>query len=156
MAAPFSAKHHARLGNVLLEVASPNELRHRREALGKLFFVRCQLTFGHVTPCTMCPMVSTRSPLPAAGVFALNRPSSNVAEGRRALEALFTGPLRFTPTQTDYGRRFLIEGKAAVGSVFSTESVPKGIRRRRNTARSCTFGVKQRHGAERGRTAKAA
>jgi site-specific DNA recombinase len=54
--------------------------------------------------------------------------SGNVAEGRRALEALFDGPLRFTPTQTDDGRRYLIEGTAAVGSMFTTEGVPKGIR----------------------------
>jgi hypothetical protein len=52
----------------------------------------------------------------------------NVAQGRKALEALFDGPLRFTETQTDDGRRFLIEGTAAVGSMFSIESVPKGIR----------------------------
>ncbi len=51
-----------------------------------------------------------------------------MAEGRRALEALFDGPLRFTATQTDDGRRYLIEGTAAVGSMFTTESVPKGIR----------------------------
>ncbi len=55
--------------------------------------------------------------------------SSNVAEGRTALEKLFDGPLRFTPTQTDDGRRYLVEGTAAVGSMFTTESVPKGIRR---------------------------
>lgn len=54
--------------------------------------------------------------------------SRNVAEGRKALEALLEGPLRFTPTETSDGRRFLIEGSAAVGSIFSTESVPKGIR----------------------------
>ena len=52
--------------------------------------------------------------------------SGNVAEGRKALEALFDGPLRFTPTETSDGRRYLIEGAAAVGSMFTTESVPNG------------------------------
>jgi hypothetical protein len=51
----------------------------------------------------------------------------NVTEGRKALEALFNGPLRFTATQTDDGRRYLVEGAAAVGSLFTTESVPNGI-----------------------------
>jgi site-specific DNA recombinase len=53
----------------------------------------------------------------------------NVAEGRKALEALFDGPLRFTPSQIGEGRRFLVEGAAAGAFLFSnTESVPKGIR----------------------------
>jgi hypothetical protein len=53
----------------------------------------------------------------------------NVAEGWKALEALLTSPLRFTPTGTkEDGRRYLIEGSAAVESMFTTDCVPKGIR----------------------------
>jgi site-specific DNA recombinase len=54
--------------------------------------------------------------------------SRNVMEGRKALEALLTGPLRFTPVQTKDGRRYEITGAAAVGAFCTTESVPKGIR----------------------------
>jgi site-specific DNA recombinase len=55
--------------------------------------------------------------------------AGNVTEGRKVLETVFGGPLRFTETLTADGRRFLVEGTAAVGSIVSTmTSVPKGIR----------------------------
>ena len=52
----------------------------------------------------------------------------NVVEGRKALEALLDGPLRFTPVQTKDGRRYEITGAAAVGFLCTTDCVPKGIR----------------------------
>ncbi len=52
----------------------------------------------------------------------------NVVEGRKALEALLDGPLRFTPVQTKDGRRYQISGAATVGPLCTTDCVPKGIR----------------------------
>ena len=52
----------------------------------------------------------------------------NVAEGRKALEALLDGPLRFTPVQTKDGRRYRISGAATIGPLCTTDCVPKGIR----------------------------
>ena len=52
----------------------------------------------------------------------------NVIEGRKTLEALLEGPLRFTPVQTKDGRRYEITGAAAVGAFCTTDCVPKGIR----------------------------
>lgn len=65
---------------------------------------------------------------------------TNVAEGRKVLEVLFDGPLRFTAVAPDVeasdrpersrgerGHRFLIEGTVALHSAFSTVSVPKGM-----------------------------
>jgi len=52
----------------------------------------------------------------------------NVAESRTTLEALLTGPLRFTPVQTKDGRRYEISGAAAIGALCTTDCVPKGIR----------------------------
>jgi site-specific DNA recombinase len=53
----------------------------------------------------------------------------NPAEGRKALEALLAGPLTFAPVDADGGRRYQIEGSAALGAMFTTEGVPNGIRR---------------------------
>ena len=56
----------------------------------------------------------------------------NVVEGRKALEALFDGPLRFAPVETKGGRRYEVSGDifgaAAVGAFCTTDCVPKGIR----------------------------
>ena len=52
----------------------------------------------------------------------------NPTEGRKALEALLTGPLKFTPIDADGGRRYRVEGSASVGAMFTTEGVPNGIR----------------------------
>lgn len=51
----------------------------------------------------------------------------NPAEGRKALEALVDGPLRFTPVETDEGKRYQIEGTVALGNVFTTDCDPTGI-----------------------------
>ena len=52
----------------------------------------------------------------------------NPDEARVALEALLDRPLSFAPIETEEGKRYAITGKIAVGSLFSIESVPKGIR----------------------------
>jgi site-specific DNA recombinase len=52
----------------------------------------------------------------------------NVAEGRKTLESLLTGPLTFRAVEKDDARRYLVEGAAGIGPIFTTESVPKGIR----------------------------
>lgn len=52
----------------------------------------------------------------------------NTTEARKALEALLQGPLAFTPIELpEGGKRYRIEGRASVGSVFTTEGVPNGI-----------------------------
>ena len=51
----------------------------------------------------------------------------NVEQGRRAMEALLDGPLKFTPTVTDKGRSYLIEGRLATGAFFRIDSDPNGI-----------------------------
>lgn len=47
----------------------------------------------------------------------------NPTEARKALEAVFTGPLTFTRVN----KRYEIKGTAAVGTMFTTEGVPDGI-----------------------------
>jgi hypothetical protein len=61
----------------------------------------------------------------------------NPEEARTALEALLAGPLSCAPIETPEGKRYAITGKIAVGSLFTIESVPRGIRtvRRRRTGR---------------------
>lgn len=52
--------------------------------------------------------------------------SRSLTEGRRALQAMLHGPLRFEPNAE---RRYDIRGTlAAGGALFTTESVPRGIR----------------------------
>ncbi len=52
--------------------------------------------------------------------------SRSLTEGRRALQAMLDGPLRFEPNAD---RRYDIRGAlAAGGALFTTESVPRGIR----------------------------
>lgn len=54
--------------------------------------------------------------------------SRSLTEGRRALQAMLDGPLRFEPNAQ---RRYDIRGtRAAGGALFTTESVPSGIRTR--------------------------
>lgn len=71
----------------------------------------------------------------------------NVAESRKALEALLEGPLRFTPVQTKEGRRYQISGAAAVGVLCTTDCVPKGIRSFADTSGSggtCDYSASDR------------
>ncbi len=49
-------------------------------------------------------------------------------EGRRALETLLTGPLKFTPVDRPEGKRYYIEGRVALDHLYLTESVPRGTR----------------------------
>jgi site-specific DNA recombinase len=49
--------------------------------------------------------------------------ANNPDEARGVMQALFTGPLTCTPTNTPDGMRFLVEGTAAVGRVLLTEAV---------------------------------
>jgi len=52
----------------------------------------------------------------------------NPTEARKALEALLDGPLTFAAVDAaDGGRRYRIEGSAAVGTMFTTDGVPNGI-----------------------------
>ncbi len=52
--------------------------------------------------------------------------SRSLTEGRRALQAMLDGPLRFEPNAE---RRYDIRGALAAGcALFTTESVPRGIR----------------------------
>ncbi|MBI2389489.1 MAG: recombinase family protein [Deltaproteobacteria bacterium] len=50
----------------------------------------------------------------------------NPAEARRVLEALLDGPLTFAPLESSEGRRFQIQGSAALGPLFITDSDPNG------------------------------
>jgi hypothetical protein len=52
----------------------------------------------------------------------------NPQEARVALDALPEGPLSFAPVQTPEGKRYAVTGKIAVGSLFTIDSVPRGIR----------------------------
>lgn len=52
------------------------------------------------------------------------------AQAHRAMEALFDGPLRFTPLRTDDGPAYRIEGRIATGAVLSLapkEASPRGF-----------------------------
>lgn len=70
----------------------------------------------------------SRAPLRLGGFQELL--TRNVAHGRKALEALFEGPLRFTAPQTDDGRRFLVEGAAAGSFLFPVlKASPRGFER---------------------------
>ncbi|HEY3235596.1 MAG TPA: hypothetical protein VGJ84_12835 [Polyangiaceae bacterium] len=51
----------------------------------------------------------------------------NPTEARKALEALFSGPLRFRQVECDDGPRYEIEAAAIVGTMFTTDGVPNGI-----------------------------
>lgn len=52
----------------------------------------------------------------------------NPHEARGALEALLDGALSFQPIETPDGKRYEITGKIALGSLFTIEGVPRGIR----------------------------
>lgn len=54
----------------------------------------------------------------------------NPEEARKAVGALLDGPLTFTPVETEGGKRYEIQGSVATGALFTTESVPNGIRTR--------------------------
>ncbi len=54
----------------------------------------------------------------------------NPTEARAAMEALLVGLLVFTPTTTAEGKRYRIEGHAALDYVFPMKGVPSGIRTR--------------------------
>jgi hypothetical protein len=45
----------------------------------------------------------------------------NSEEARMAMEAVFEGPLTFTPVDTPDGKRFRIQGQASVGKMLVTE-----------------------------------
>lgn len=48
----------------------------------------------------------------------------NPDEGRKALETILGGPLRFTPIETPEGKRYKIEGVVALETVVAVESKP--------------------------------
>ena len=54
----------------------------------------------------------------------------NPTDARRALEALLEGPLSFRVVVAREGRRYEIEGAAAIGALFTTEGDPSGNRTR--------------------------
>jgi site-specific DNA recombinase len=54
----------------------------------------------------------------------------NPTDARRALEAIFAGPLTLQAIDTDDGRRYRIEGSAAFGTLFTTDGDPTGNRTR--------------------------
>ena len=52
----------------------------------------------------------------------------NPTEARKALEALPEGPLTFAAVDAvGGGRRYRVEGSAALGNMFTTDGVPNGI-----------------------------
>jgi hypothetical protein len=54
----------------------------------------------------------------AAGAMLERNPD----EGRKALETILGGPLRFTPIETPDGKRYKIEGVIALETVVAVES----------------------------------
>ena len=51
--------------------------------------------------------------------------SEHPTEGRRVLQALLVGPLRWTPIATSEGPRYEIQGEATIGRVLLTEGAAK-------------------------------
>ena len=66
----------------------------------------------------------------------------NPVEGRRVLEALLTGPLRFSPMDTPEGKRFRIEGEMGLEGLMAVEglSLHSGVRQEASPGGSCTSG----------------
>jgi site-specific DNA recombinase len=120
-----------RLGEALLTTDQPLEtvtqMLSEREA--QLREVNTRVAAYKAVP-SVAEMTTIRFEKEARATDLLGMMRRSPAEARKALEKVLTGPLMFTPIDTQEGRRFQVTGQAGLGSVFgiSIAGVPKGIR----------------------------